>query len=476
MLFNSITFLLFFPTVFLVDLALQRKASWRKLFLLVASYLFYANWDWRFLGLIWASTAVDWFVGNALAAESQDKRRKLLLTISLVVNLGMLATFKYLGFFLESTNALLEGIGLEAHLPVLRLMLPVGISFYTFQTLSYTIDIYRRQLEPARTFLDFALFVAFFPQLVAGPIVRAADFIPQLYRNPRSNRRDISLGLYEIAVGLFKKVVIADIIGNQLASPFYNNPEQFGAWGAVLGIYGFCFQVYGDFAGYSQIAIGCARILGFELPQNFRWPFMSRNNIELWSRWHISLSSWLRDYLYIPLGGSRGGRWFIYRNILLTNLLAGLWHGAGWNFVFWGGLNGIMISGAHARNAKRKKLGIGQPDAWWQKAQQRFITFHCFALSLLIFRTYSWDHFTGVLAALTRGSGLEAMASPIPSRAVAALLLAILLHIVGERAHPPLQRAWHRVGPEMQGAFLILLFGLFSHLATERTPFFYFQF
>lgn len=476
MLFNSITFLLFFPTVFLVDLALQRKASWRKLFLLVASYLFYANWDWRFLGLIWASTCIDWFVGNAMAAETQQKRRKWLLTISLVANLGMLATFKYLGFFLESTNNLLESLGFDAHIEVLRLMLPVGISFYTFQTLSYTIDIYRKQLEPARTFLDFALFVAFFPQLVAGPIVRAATFIPQLYENRRSTRRDVSLGLYEIAIGLFKKVVIADIIGNQLATPFYNNPEQFGTWGALLGIYGFCFQVYGDFAGYSQIAIGCARILGFNLPQNFRWPFMARNNIDLWARWHISLSSWLRDYLYIPLGGSRGGKWMIYRNILITNLLAGLWHGAGWNFVFWGGINGMMISGAHARNSKRKKLGIGQPNAWWQVARQRFITFHCFALSLLVFRTYSWDHFTGVLSAMARTEGLEPMDSPIPGRAVAALILAIFLHMIAERVHPPLQRAWHRVGPEIQGAFLILLFGLFSHLATERTPFFYFQF
>lgn len=476
MLFNSITFLLFFPTVFLVDLALQRRASWRKVFLLGSSYLFYAGWDWRFLGLIWTSTAVDWFVGNALQREDREGRRRLLLTTSLVVNLGMLATFKYLDFFIESTRTLIETIGFEPNIEILKLMLPVGISFYTFQTLSYTIDIYRRKLEPARTFLDFALFVAFFPQLVAGPIVRAADFIPQLYKNPRATRQDISLGLYEIAVGLFKKVVIADIIGNELATPFYNDPGSYGTWGALLGIYGFCFQVYGDFAGYSGIAIGCARILGFELPTNFRWPFMSRNNIELWSRWHISLSSWLRDYLYIPLGGSRGGRWFTYRNVLITNLLAGLWHGAGWNFVLWGGINGLMISGAHARSTKRKALGIGQPDRWWQQTRQILITFHCFSLSLLVFRTYSWEHFSGVVAAIFRGANPLESPPEIPGRAVAALLLAVFLHIIGERAHPPLQRAWHRVGPEVQGAFLILLFGLFSHLATERTPFFYFQF
>ncbi|MHC4381095.1 MAG: MBOAT family O-acyltransferase, partial [Planctomycetota bacterium] len=376
MLFNSITFLLFFPTVFLVDLVLQRKAWMRKGFLLGASYLFYAGWDWRFLGLIWASTIIDWFVGNALQKQEVDLKRRLLLTISLVGNLGMLCTFKYLDFFIESTNMMLEGIGFSGHIEVLRLLLPVGISFYTFQTLSYTIDIYRRQLKPARSFLDFALFVAFFPQLVAGPIVRASHFIPQLYKNPRASRADVSKGLYEIAVGLFKKVVIADILGNHLASPFYDNPEQFGFWGAMLGIYGFSFQVYGDFAGYSGIAIGCARILGFELPVNFRWPFMARNIVELWSKWHISLSTWLRDYLFIPLGGSRGGRWFIYRNIIITNLLAGLWHGAGWNYVIWGGYNGLTICWGHHQNAKRKASGIGQSNVWWHQVMQRLLTYH----------------------------------------------------------------------------------------------------
>ena len=476
MLFNSITFLLFFPTIFLVDLVLQRKAWMRKSFLLGASYLFYAGWDWRFLGLIWASTIVDWFVGKALQHQEREGRRRLLLTISLVANLGMLCTFKYLDFFIESTNMMLEGIGFSGHIEVLRLMLPVGISFYTFQTLSYTIDIYRRQLEPARTFLDFALFVAFFPQLVAGPIVRASHFIPQLYKNPRATRADVSRGLYEIAVGLFKKVVIADIIGNQLAGPFYNNPEQFGIWGAMLGIYGFSFQVYGDFAGYSGIAIGCARILGFELPVNFRWPFMARNIVELWSKWHISLSTWLRDYLFIPLGGSRGGRWFIYRNIIITNLLAGLWHGAGWNYVIWGGYNGLTICLGHHQNSKRKKLGVGQSDVWWHQILQRLLTYHTIVISFILFRCYTWDHFTDVLGAIGRSDGLVPMDSPIPGRAVLILFLAVFLHIIGERAHPPLRRAWHRVGPEVQGAFLVLLFGLFSHLDTERTPFIYFQF
>jgi D-alanyl-lipoteichoic acid acyltransferase DltB (MBOAT superfamily) len=339
--FNSLAFALFLPTVVGVYWVLPAKL--RTAFLLVASYVFYAWWDVRFLGLIVISTLVDFTVGRRLTAVSNSGLRKAWLLMSLVSNLGMLGFFKYWGFFVESTSTLLVSLGLEPNLPLLQIVLPVGISFYTFQTLSYTIDIYRRQLDPEPSLTRFALFVAFFPQLVAGPIERARNLLPQLRNLPKTPREiDWSGSLQLIVRGLFRKVVIADGLA-PLVNQVFATPDRYGSVTVAVGVVAFSLQIYGDFAGYTDIARGTARLFGVDLMENFKAPYQSRGFSEFWRRWHISLSTWLRDYLYIPLGGSRGSRFATARNMMVTMLLGGLWHGAAWGFVIWGGLHGAYL-------------------------------------------------------------------------------------------------------------------------------------
>jgi D-alanyl-lipoteichoic acid acyltransferase DltB (MBOAT superfamily) len=339
--FNSLAFALFLPTV--VGVYWVLPAKWRTAFLLVASYVFYAWWDVRFLGLIVISTLVDFTVGRRLTAVSNSGLRKAWLLMSLVSNLGMLGFFKYWGFFVESTSTLLVSLGLEPNLPLLQIVLPVGISFYTFQTLSYTIDIYRRQLDPEPSLTRFALFVAFFPQLVAGPIERARNLLPQLRNLPKTPREiDWSGSLQLIVRGLFRKVVIADGLA-PLVNQVFATPDRYGSVTVAVGVIAFSLQIYGDFAGYTDIARGTARLFGVDLMENFKAPYLSRGFSEFWRRWHISLSTWLRDYLYIPLGGSRGSRFATARNMMVTMLLGGLWHGAAWGFVIWGGLHGAYL-------------------------------------------------------------------------------------------------------------------------------------
>ncbi len=477
MVFNSIVFLLFFPSVFVGNTLLARWPVVRKSFLLAASYFFYAQWDYRFLFLIWLSTLVDWFVGSALGREQRPHARKYWLWFSLGVNFGLLATFKYLGFFVDSANALLETIGLHGNLPSLRLILPVGISFYTFQTLSYTLDIYFRKAKPHHSALDFALFVGFFPQLVAGPIVRARDFLPQLAKNPLPKREDLSLGVYHVLSGLFKKVVIADLLGHDLAQPFYSQPDHFGFFGAMSGIYGFAFQLFGDFAGYSQMATGFALMLGFRLPENFRNPFMARNNLEIWRRWHITLLTWMRDYIYIPLGGSRGSKAQTNRNILLTNLFSGIWHGAGWNFLLWGLVDGITICLSRAYQQMRKTAGFlpTPQDPSWMIWSQRFLTFHIWLLAMPIFRTRNLEHLSQVGRSLTRLHPTSTAAA-IPSRGLLLLALALAMTIISEYQGPRIRRFWLQLAPELQGMACASLLGLCGLLTTEGSPFIYFQF
>ena len=344
MLFTEPIFFLFFAAVFVAAWSVRANRG-RKLLLLAASYLFYAGWDWRFLSLIVLSTGVDYAVGRALAPERRATAagRRGLLVASLVVNLGILATFKYYGFFVESAAGLLHALGLGATARVPEIVLPVGISFYTFQTLSYTIDVYRGKLAPVRSVVDFALFVGFFPQLVAGPIVRAADFLPQLDERPRISdvafRRHLTLFL----VGFVKKACIADNVA-PFADRVFDAPGTFTALAIGTGVALYAAQIYCDFSGYSDMAIACAGLLGYRLPVNFRFPYLARSVADFWHRWHVSLSTWLRDYLYIPLGGSRGSRLATHRNLWLTMLLGGLWHGAAWTFVAWGALHAAALS------------------------------------------------------------------------------------------------------------------------------------
>ena len=342
MIFNSYAFALFLPVVWFLHWRLPDRG--RLWLLLVASYVFYGAWDWRFLGLLAASTAVDHWVGRQLGRTEDGSRRRRLLVFSMATNLGILGFFKYFGFFVSTAVTMLSRIGLEPNEPLLSILLPVGISFYTFQSMSYTIDVYRREIDPIDDVLPFAVYVAYFPQLVAGPIERASRLLPQ-FRAPRSRpgADQIRSGLMLILLGLFRKVVIADSI-----APFVNNvfsfPERHDSLTVIIAIVAFGIQIYGDFAGYSDIARGTSRLFGVELMVNFRHPYWSSNITDFWRRWHISLSTWLRDYLYIPLGGNRHGSLRTYRNLFLTMLLGGLWHGAAWTFVAWGALHGGYLT------------------------------------------------------------------------------------------------------------------------------------
>jgi len=339
MLFNSIEFALFLPLVFIAYWFIAKKSlKAQNILILLASYVFYGWWDWRFLILIIFSSAIDYSIGLKLSETTVQKKRKLLLCTSLFVNLGFLGFFKYYNFFLESFSDAFTLFGQSLETSRLAIILPVGISFYTFQTLSYTIDVYRNKIEPTKDLVSFFAFVNFFPQLVAGPIERAVNLLPQ-FQQKRSFNYAIAIdGLRQILWGLFKKIVIADNCATY-ANIIFNNSDEYSGSTLLLGALFFTFQIYGDFSGYSDIAIGTARLFGINLKKNFAFPYFSRNIGEFWRRWHISLSTWFQDYLYIPLGGSKKNRWTTIRNITIVFLVSGFWHGANWTFLAWGFLN-----------------------------------------------------------------------------------------------------------------------------------------
>ena len=343
MLFNSIDFAIFLPIVFILYWFLTNKnLKLQNLLIVVASYLFYGWWDYRFLLLILFSTIVDYSVGIGLLKQENKTKRKILLGTSILVNLGFLGFFKYYNFFLDNFITAFSFFGTEIKANSLNIILPVGISFYTFQTLSYSIDVYKRKLEPTKDFIAFSAFVSFFPQLVAGPIERARNLLPQFYKKRTFDYSKAVDGMRQILWGLFKKIVIADNCA-VFADQIFNNSHDYSGSTLVLGAIFFAFQIYGDFSGYSDIAIGTARLFGFNLMQNFAFPYFSRDIAEFWRRWHISLSTWFRDYLYIPLGGSRGTNYFKIRNVFIIFLVSGFWHGANWTFIIWGGLNALYF-------------------------------------------------------------------------------------------------------------------------------------
>ncbi len=344
MLFNSVEFLCFLPAVFLLYwFALKDNLKGQNVLVLIASYVFYGAWDPRFLALIILSSVIDFLLGQAIFDTENKRRRKLYLFISLFVNLGLLGFFKYYGFFVDSFVELLNTIGFQAHKSTLNIILPVGISFYTFQTLSYTIDIYRKRLEPTRDLIAFSTFVAFFPQLVAGPIERASNLLPQFLKKRTFNEEYAVSGLRIMLWGFFKKVVIADRLA-EYVDIVYSSPGEFQGISLIIATFFFALQIYCDFSGYSDIAIGTARLMGFDLMTNFRTPYFATSLREFWQRWHISLSTWFRDYVYIPLGGNRVGEARKIFNLMVTFLVSGLWHGANWTFVIWGGIHGLILS------------------------------------------------------------------------------------------------------------------------------------
>lgn len=340
MLFNSLTYIIFLTIVLLLYFRLSHRLQNRML--LVASYIFYGWWDWRFLFLMLLSTTVDYFLGFEIDKCTQPLKRKQMLVISIFFNLGLLCFFKYFNFFIENIDVLLHNLGWSGLSSRLNIILPVGLSFYTFQSMSYTIDIYRKQFKPSKGFLDFALFVSFFPQLVAGPIGRARDLLPQVHRKRSINRDMWRDGIYLISWGLYKKIVIADNLAPLVDRVFEIIPEPSGML-VILATIAFAFQIYCDFSAYSDIARGTAKLMGFELMLNFNIPYMATNPSDFWKRWHISLSTWLRDYLYISLGGNRVGKIRNYLNLAITMILGGLWHGACWTFIFWGIYHGFLL-------------------------------------------------------------------------------------------------------------------------------------
>ncbi len=342
MLFNSFIFVIFFILVLILYFSFSRKYRIQNYILLVASYVFYGYWDYRFLFLIFVSSIVDYFVGLKVFSETNQKKRKFFLLVSMCVNLGFLGFFKYFNFFADSLVDFLMLFGMKPDMPTLNIILPVGISFYTFQTMSYTIDIYRKKLEPIKDFPDFLLFVSFFPQLVAGPIERAVNLLPQIIQPRKITIDQVKAGLFLVVWGYYKKVVIADNVA-AISDQIFNGYTNYHGLDLLIGVLAFTFQIYCDFSGYSDIARGISKLLGFELMVNFRLPYFALNPSDFWLRWHISLSSWLRDYLYIALGGNRKGSIMTYRNLSLTMLLGGLWHGASWNFVLWGAFHGLIL-------------------------------------------------------------------------------------------------------------------------------------
>jgi len=355
MLFNSIEFLIFLPTVFILYwFVLNKNLKIQNTLVLLSSYLFYGWWDYRFLSLIFLSTVVDYIIGINIPKQNSEKNQKLLLWSSVLFNLSVLGFFKYYNFFVDSWVELFSLLGYEIKsIWTLNIILPVGISFYTFQTMSYTIDIYRKNLEPTKDFISFATFVSFFPQLVAGPIERASNLLPQILKKREFQYYQVKEGLKLILWGMFKKVVIADSLA-PIVEDIFSNYEDFGGGTLWLGSIYFSFQIYCDFSGYSDIAIGTSKLFGFELMSNFKYPYFSRNIGEFWRRWHISLSTWFRDYLYIPLGGSQEGKWKSIRNIFIIFLVSGFWHGANWTFIFWGLFHSILFLPSFIFNKNRK--------------------------------------------------------------------------------------------------------------------------
>ncbi|MEM6342869.1 MAG: MBOAT family O-acyltransferase [Bacteroidota bacterium] len=407
MLFNSIEFALFLPFVFLVYwFPLKGKLQLQNLFLLAASYFFYGWWDWRFLGLIILSSFLDFSIGKRLAAEPNDQNRKILLWISLAFNLGMLGFFKYYNFFVDSFVSAFTLLGQPMEPSRLEILLPVGISFYTFQTLSYTIDVYRRKLEPSKDIISFFTFVSFFPQLVAGPIERAENLLPQFYKNRDFDLEKAKDGLRQILWGLFKKIVIADNCA-LYANQYFGAPDEFTGVELILGAIFFSFQIYGDFSGYSDIAIGTAKLLGFDLMQNFATPYFARDMGEFWRRWHISLSTWFRDYLYIPLGGSRGGKSLVLRNTFIIFMVSGFWHGANWTFIIWGAIHALLFLPLILTGKNRSNLNVVAHGKLFPSIKEVFSmgsTFLIVSLAWIFFRAESVGSAIDYLSAIFSSS------------------------------------------------------------------------
>ncbi|MEQ8966027.1 MAG: MBOAT family protein [Azospirillaceae bacterium] len=473
MLFPTIDFALFFLVVFAASWALYRQPAGRKTLLVAASYVFYGYWDWRFCLLLAGSSVVNWAAGRAIDALDDPRQRRIVTGLAVAANLGVLGLFKYYGFFIRSLNDLFYSIGLERELPFLEIILPVGISFFTFQGISYVVDVHRGEVRAQRSLLNVLLYISFFPQLVAGPIVRASTFMPQIERPRDPDRVLATFGIVLILAGLFKKMVIANYLATEMVDLVFLDPFFYGPVDLLLAVYGYAVQIYCDFSAYSDIAIGVAALLGYRFPKNFDQPYRAQSLREFWRRWHISLSTFLRDYLFIPLGGSRPdarGRTRTARNLMITMVLGGVWHGAAWTFVFWGVLHGAGL-------VVERWLGLGRVDgerSLWRRVLAGVVVFHFVCLAWIFFRAETFD------IALTYLAGFARLDAPIEF-ATPFVLVLLAAGFAGQLLPPDLPaRVAGRLRPlppVALGALAGLTLAVIDALAPAGVaPFIYFQF
>ncbi len=467
MLFNSFHFVVFFVVVLALNQSLRRWPGAQKLMLLAASYYFYGQWNWLYLILILFSTVTDYAIGLGLV---KVRRPRQLMILSLIVNLGVLFFFKYANWAIGNWNAVDSMVGAGMTLSPLDLLLPVGISFYTFQSMSYTIDVYRGDSPPRRNFLDYSLFIAFFPQLVAGPIVRDGEFFHELDRDRSIDFSGVREALVLIALGYVKKVAIADNLGS-IVDPIFDASTVQGFWDTLIAIYAFAFQIYCDFSGYTDIAIGCALLLGFRFPRNFNYPYVAESIQDFWRRWHMTLSRWLRDYLYISLGGNRKGPSRTRISLMLTMLLGGLWHGASWNFVIWGGLHGLYLA---IERVIHKRWPGWNRDSRSMRCLRIFFTFHLVCFAWIFFRAHDLDGVGRVLA----GLGQFSMAGFDADRHLPLVTLLTGLgwaQILGNDSGLK-RRISDSEGPLFIGTITAAMLVLIWFAPTTAAPFIYFQF
>ncbi|MFQ3240259.1 MAG: alginate O-acetyltransferase complex protein AlgI [Olleya marilimosa] len=479
MYFNSLDFALFLPIVFILYWFITNKnLKLQNALLVVASYVFYGWWDWRFLSLIVFSSLVDYTIGLQLNHTAQPSKRKLLLWSSILVNLGFLGFFKYYNFFIDSFVEAFSFFGSPIQPNTLDIILPVGISFYTFQTLSYTIDVYKRKLEPTRDIVSFLAFVSFFPQLVAGPIERATHLLPQFYKKRKFHYSQAVDGCRQILWGFFKKVVIADNCA-EYANQIFNNSAEHSGSTLLMGALFFTFQIYGDFSGYSDIAIGTSRLFGFDLKQNFAFPYFSRDIAEFWRRWHISLSTWFRDYLYIPLGGSQGGTWMKVRNTFIIFLVSGFWHGANWTFIIWGFLNALYFLPLLLAKRNRTHLNVVAQDSKLPsiiELVQMGLTFGLTVIAWVFFRAESVTHAVTYLKGLF-SSSLLSLPTIRPTNLLVLILFFIGIEWIGRRQHYAIEVLLLKQSRVIRWAFYMIIIAIiFVFSSDNQQEFIYFQF
>ncbi len=471
--FQSIHFLLFLAVLVVACGLLWRHFGARKNLLLLASYYFYMSWDWRFGGLLAATTLVHYAVGLKLGGEERQGWRRAWLALSLLAGLGGLAYFKYANFFIQSAAELLKPLGFEAQPAWLSVVMPVGISFYTFQALSYVLDIYRREQEPTRNVRDFALFVGFFPTVLAGPITRASFLLPQLTRQQVVPAPEVETGMWLVTLGFVKKVVFADVLGAQMVDPVFANPEGYSPLYLLVVLYAYSFQIYMDVSGYTDIARGAALMCGFRLPANFDRPYCARTVSNFWQRWHISMSSFFRDYVFVSLGGSRYGH--VYLNLMLTFLAIGLWHGGGWNFLLYGALHGMMVCYERFRRARRVARGLPAHDergGWHAFAQIAFV-FNFVSLTRLLFRAPDLASAGQYLQAMTDWGPSDA---PFSLVGMGALVLAALLHWAYDPVRVGLIDYLRRLSVVLQGLVAALVVYIVVVFSSSKAQFVYFMF